>query len=106
MKKVLIILLFFLTACTSVTVIKPGYKPLEPEQVTMILDSIKQYNIVCKKYEHIGYIVTAWKWSGEAAIQEAKEKTAQIGGNYFVGNLYSNDFNDMQITGNVYFCEK
>ena len=106
MKKWIIMLPLILASCTSVTVLKPGYPSKSPEEVTVILDTVKEYNISCKNYEHIGLIVTAWKWNGEMAIEEVKEKTAEIGGNYFIGNFYVNNFNDTQISGNAYICEK
>ena len=106
MKKALLLSILLLAGCSSVTVLKPGYPPQKPEDVTMILDNVKEYDFVCKEHEHIAIISTPMMWDGAAAVEKAREKTAEVGGNIFIGNMYLNNFNDAQISGNAYVCVK
>lgn len=107
MKKTLFLSVLMLVGCaSSVTILKPGYMPQPPENVTMVLDNVKEYNFGCKEFEHIAIISTSWEWNGEIAINKAREETASVGGNIFVGSMFLNDFNDAQVSGNAYICIK
>lgn len=97
---------FLICGCTSVTVLKPGYPKNNPDQVKIILDNNRNTILPDCKAEQIGHISTAWKWSGNSAIETAKEKAAQMGGDYIKGKLHINNVNDGLVEGIVYRCIK
>lgn len=107
MKKIAILVtILALCGCASVTVLKPGYPENNPNQVKVILDNDDSTTLPDCKAEQIGHIETAWEWSGNSAIQTAKEKAAQMGGDYIKGKLHINNVNDGLVEGIVYRCIK
>ena len=103
MHKILFSSFLLLCACTSVTVIK-HYPPVSPDHIQVILDNDDDIIKPSCSAEQIGRIVTGWLWSGESAIKTAKEKAAEIGGDYIKGELLINELNDGQVRATVYKC--
>lgn len=105
-KSILFAIIFLICGCASVTVFKPGYPENNPDQVKIILDNDDSSILPDCKAEQIGHISTAWEWSGSSAIKTAKEKAAQMGGDYIKGVLHINNVNDGLVEGVVYRCIK
>lgn len=98
-----LLFVLLLAGCASVTVLKK-YPAISPENVKVILDNDDNTISPSCQAEQIGHISTAWEWSGEAAINTAKEKAAAIGGDYIKGKLKINNFNDGMLEATVYKC--
>ena len=108
--KEIIILSSILALCScanvSVTTIKTGLSPNDPNNIKVIFENNDKDASPNCKAEQIGFISTSWEWTTTKALNSAKEKAAEIGGDYLKATLITNDRNHGRIKGTVYHCIK
>ncbi len=100
------ILILCSCASVSVTITKNGLSPKNPDDIKVIFENNdKDISPNCKA-EQIGFISTSWEWTTTRALNSAKEKAAEIGGDYLKATVITNDRNHGRIKGTVYYCIK
>lgn len=99
----MVLTVLMISGCTSVTVLKPGYPETTPDHVEVFLNGGGDRVEKCRA-EQIGYIDTAFQWTGNMAIRTAQKKAAQMGGDFIIGSLYINNVNDGKVRAIVYRC--
>ena len=105
MKRFLLLLIVFLSACTQVTLLDGSYPPVSKDHVKVIVDNDDiSWAPHCNAVQ-IAQIRTKLCWNQSIALNEARDKAAEIGADYIKAYFSFNQYNDAMVTATAYKCQ-
>ncbi|TWI73221.1 hypothetical protein LZ24_01309 [Desulfobotulus alkaliphilus] len=99
----LVFLFMLITGCaTTATMTGRAYPAVNPLHVKVLFEEKPS----CE-YEELAFIGTPLLWNQNIAVQQAREKAAEIGADYVViKRVHVNAFNDASVSAIAYKCGK